>query len=330
MIVNNIENKKYIKDFNYLKAIDVFSSFVFSKKTIFLQKKINNNVKKIKYFVSNTSDPVYVVNENIYLNSKNNNKYDFCNKEKKVFLSVSFSFYHFFMDTIASIIVFNNVNPGILFIIDFPDNKNKKENFYLSFLKNFLNDNKINYILIENNFDIKINNYYKILYMPKLDLTINEIYNYCKIYIKDKNKIPTKKVYLSRNNVLTNSKDVRVYEEKKLEDFFKNNGFEIIYDNSFTSIEDQINFFNDVKLLISSTSSGLLNFIFMQPKQKVLELITPVFAENAKSYQIHSSNYLSLCYAKKHFYFGVPSDIYSDKIIDCIKQNNNIYSLVVN
>lgn len=87
--------------------------------------------------------------------------------------------------------------------------------------------------------------------------------------------------------------DKKIYNETELEDFFRSNGFEIIdpgtdfheddcilkqkkrYDYSLCkncSIEKAINYFNDVKLLISVSSSSLQNALFMKNSGTMVEL----------------------------------------------------------
>ena len=145
---------------------------------------------------------------------------------------------------------------------------------------------------------------------------------------------PSRKVYISRkfqdkkwqnsNNYFLKTKNdyfeykksnyvnYRMDNYKYLEDFFEKYNFEIIDNiNEFYAFSenfiDQINFFNEVKTLISVTGAGLTNAIFMQKDTNVLELATPfneeTFEEKIKyqdinSYYFEKHQFVSLIYMK--------------------------------
>jgi len=346
-LVNEIENGKGFKNFDWFKKnTDIF----FNKDMVFIKKylDLSKNEEALGFITNVGTLPLNIVNKDLYQNAHIDDSlvtYDFVNNEHKVWIAINSSFFHFFMDSIASIIVFHKKYPKIQFIIDFVDLHDNEHDIYLSFLKDFLKTKKINHVIIEKNFVIKINNFFTVNSLIKSDFAINEIYNFSQKYVKEKNKIPTKKVYISRKftpshrNVIqfknlgidineVGISDVRVYNEKVLENFLKLNGFEIVYAEKFTSIKEQINYFNDVSLLIAATSSGLLNSIFMPPNGTVIDLITPIIPGVSDAYQIHSHQYLEMAYAKKHNYLGIPSKFYAEGIVEYFLKNQKIFDFI--
>ena len=127
------------------------------------------------------------------------------------------------------------------------------------------------------------------------------------LYVKEKDKIPFKKVYLSRRKVWRNIEEndlyqkglkidlnskksrprteIRIFEEEKLENFLSNYNFEILHPEEFFDKDyiSQINYFYEVKTLMSVTSSGLVNQMLMQSNTNIIEISTPLmFIENKK------------------------------------------------
>ena len=345
MYINDIKNKKGFDNVDWLEKNP---GIKFNKDTIFVKKylDLNKNENYKDVIISSSSVPLYIVDENLYNDEKTNAvKYEFVDSEKKVLITICGTFFHFFMDSISSILILNNKYPGIKFIIDFADFKNNQEHVYLSLLKDFLNLNNINHVLLETNFVIKINNFFKIDSLTPSDFTINEIYNFSQKYVKEKNKIPTKKVYISRKYTQCNRdtdlfenagidiekvgySDIRVYNEPRLESFFRSIGFEIVYAEKFNSIEEQINYFNDVIVLVGATSSGLLNSIFMPSGGLVVELMTPFIPGLRDIYELHSSQYLEMSYSKKHNYLGVPSKFYAKDIAEYFLTNPEMFNFI--
>ena len=345
MYINNVDDEKGFKDFDWVKANQ--PGIIFHEETKYLKKHldIRINEQASGFILSGSSHAINTVTENIYKNSSDKAQYDFENEEKKVWISVNLTFFHFFLDTIGSILILNNTYPKIHFIIDFVDAKNNNHDVYLDFLMDFLIQNDINYTIIEDSFVLKINNFYEVISLNQSDFVINEIYKSSRNYV-DSNIKPTKKVYISRKFTPCHRNpdefeargidikkvgysDIRVYNETYLENFFRDRGFEIVYAEKFSSIKEQINFFNEVKVLVAATSSGLINAIFMQPEGTVIELMTPFIPGVREVYELHSSQYLEISYAKKHSYLGIPSKFYGKKIVSHLCNNKNLFSFII-
>jgi capsular polysaccharide biosynthesis protein len=97
---------------------------------------------------------------------------------------------------------------------------------------------------------------------------------------------PTKKIYLSRRAAvealiktfnepvdITKYPSYRIDDEAELEDFFKSNGYEIVYPEDFNSMEEQISYMQQVKVFVSISGSGFLNQLFMNSDTHVMELM---------------------------------------------------------
>lgn len=253
-------------------------------------------------------------------------KHDFRkNEQPKLFIFADSNIYHFFMDTIFHISSFAKKFPNSLIIIDYLDMLNKNL-IYEKVLIDYLEENNIDYVILDKPYFLAINNFYYINITDFSDFKINSIYDVSKKYIKDINKNPTKKVYLSRKNV-----SKRIEDEYILEQFFKENGFEIILPENFETFEDQVSFFNEVHTLVSATSAGILNSIFMQPGGTVIELIVtkPLFDNIPGLASIHSDHFLLMSFTKKHKYIGIRTPKSGHDIINYIQNDTAFMDFIL-
>ena len=336
-IIKNVEDWFYCQTAS--KNIQFFDSTQYLVDDIFLDSQKNFMPKVTNSFVS-CSQKISILetqNYNFY-NALRNNEIEpqnFEDDEIKVYLTISPQFFHFFMDSLVSILLINKKFPGIKFVINASFlhfdkngvyNENSKE---IVFIKKILKNNNINYSWLMPYHLIKIKNFYNVCWGLVTEIEIDEIYNLALSFIKEKNVVPTKKIYLSRKNV-NNYKSERLKNEKILELFFEDNGFEVIAPENLGSFENQINYFYKTKTIFSVTSSGLTNSIFMQPGNNVIELQTPFETQaNVKgSLYLHSEIYCNLCYTKNHNYLAIPSETDSTKTINKIKNNKKMYNFI--
>jgi len=136
---------------------------------------------------------------------------------------------------------------------------------------------------------------------------------------------PFRKVYLSRSKItprkysnlkpgLSTNQDNRLYDEKILEEYMISLGLEVVSPENFKSMEEQVKFFNEVETLVSLTSSGLANALFMQEKTRIVELLTtiPFVFDHAKedgsdgNEQVHHL-YHNLSYLTNKEYISIPN-----------------------
>lgn len=165
------------------------------------------------------------------------------------------------------------------------------------------------------------------MYLTHQDVknTLNKLKSF---YGIKSDKTPQKKVYLSRahkaeerlkrqlpvvlggQNQFTD--DIRMENEAVLEDFFKNRGYDILVpEHRFSTLKEQIEYFDGVSVLAGVTGSGLVNCLLMQDGQLVVEIVAELVFDSGHdgaSFQILNSEfYLHDSYIKEHVYLAVPS-----------------------
>lgn len=160
----------------------------------------------------------------------------------------------------------------------------------ISFLYYFLEDNNIDYICIDSEDSTRmiVDNFYRFPFGDyPIPNAINKIHEMFLKYVDNRDVVPNKKVYISRKKVNTGlpAYDVpdknyliRVDNEEAIENFFKTNGFEVVYPEDFKSLKEQINYFYDVKTAVLISGGGAINLIFMQNGGNCIELVTPLFS----------------------------------------------------
>lgn len=353
MIINLFQNNKKNKNVLYLTNNPCVT---FEQEIVFIKNNnddlVFNNQEKIQ--------GLYKVNEVDF--AKSNNKKEIVNDFKKFFItSFHISFFHFFMQTLSTIIEIIQNFEKPFFIIDcisiVPENKgwllknynrvNKDKIFYINLIINYLEKHNIKYLLLNEEYVIKVNNCYFITDLEKSNTSFNEINNIINSYVLEKNIIPYRKVYISKritdinsthkNQSLTsitekNAIELRIINENMLALFLKEHGFEIINsETDFNSMEEQINYFNTVKTICSVTQAGLVNTLLMQPNSNVIEFISPMFENNpnlTNPYRLHSNEYVNICYSQNHNYIGIKNMLDANLIIEKIKSNKMLLDII--
>lgn len=310
---------------NYNKVVDE-SSFIESNKHYVISPLLSNTQNKL-------------LASKIKL-------YDFEDNNLKIWISVNERFFHFFLDTLASILILHEVFPEAKFIIH--DKSIAKENTtYYNFIKKFFMLNNIDHHYLESPGIVKINNF--ITFGPSAplsDIAINKVYSFCSKDVKNNENTNYKKVYISRQKIknqivsfMNNDQhaEIRLTNDDLLENFLKENDFEIVYPEDFKTIEDQVSFFKNVKVLMSVTSSALVNSIFMDPGGTVIDLMTPfqlnfvdrsLGQDQKDGFVQHSFFYSQMAFAKNHTYLGVRSLGDSEYLVDILK-NNKIFRSII-
>lgn len=278
-----------------------------------------------------------------------NNKIDIRNDFDKIFISSSYAgFGHFILDTIGLILqcikyvknpfIVININNFINLPWSSEDNDDPIK--YILFLKKFLETYDIPYIFLKNNYSVAINNFYHVSWIEHSDFLYNEVYKMAQHFIKNNNKNNEKKVYIRSKSNINNLKHSqfqkthlighRIINENYLEDFLKEFEFEVIDPQSmFDSVEEQMQYFDGVKTIMSTTSSGLINALFMRPGSNVIELMSPMNDQFTKNYyRLHSYLYQDICYAKSHNYFGQKNLIDGKLIVKGIKNNEKFLDML--
>jgi capsular polysaccharide biosynthesis protein len=258
------------------------------------------------------------------------------------------SFFHFLLEDMSNILYNFNLNKDIVFILNAHNvlTSNQPQVPWLLKLFKFLD---INFILLnfEKGKNLIIKDFYSTnndsLYYDHVDNFYHIIQRYKDRYGLINHVGPYRKVYLSRKKISDKSKqimfsnnnpdnynfqdDIRVDNEEKIEQYFSNFGFEIIYPEEFHNFDDQIDYFDTVKTLVSLTSAGLSNALFMRPGQMLVELSVPLIVDGRESIHTH---YQGLSFAKNHRYISIPSMRNSDDIIGHIENNLKLKELISN
>jgi hypothetical protein len=293
---------------------------------------------------------------------------DLTSKNRKIYRKISGSFYHFIMDDISEILYALEYNPGATVILDVSNVAGVIDSSIWSFFKTFLDaltkigaDYKIvdidNFeIIYINDFSVAETNY-------KVSLSGEKIYQLFMPFIKNKKIKPFRNVYVSRRAIgrpkkkenanaknLKVSNDNRIDSHDVLEAYFRDLGYEIVVpETDFVNFEQQLNYFYTVKTLVSITSSGISNAVFMQPGGTIIEITTPLVVvspqipDNIKkilnveldedvdpriAQEVHNF-YKVLAYLKGHTYLSINNPSRSAKKIKSIIENdNNIKSFI--
>lgn len=209
-------------------------------------------------------------------------------KHKKVVMMMPQSIYHFFNDFIGKILKQFETDKKLEVIVSKHVLENAKpgKHIYrdaLDLLESVgikvtvIDTHKYDGLEVDNAYIFTTfhteQNYEKALYKAALTL------------VKNKNAAPHRKVFLSRRLMgdrqhasenLPIKHDNRIDSHDHIENYFRSLGYEIVVPEHFTSLAEQINFFYEVKIIASTTSSGLINAAFMQDGQTVVELQTPL------------------------------------------------------
>jgi hypothetical protein len=293
------------------------------------------------------------------------NKYDknniiekslsFISDNKKILISLNIGMYNFYYMCLPTILKAHEEHPDAELLLDSSGVMGEGGKPYYDFLATILNDLNIKYQIIDATHldEIYINNFYVCDSFNYCDKDASRVYNACKTYVNKQDIEPFRKVYISRKKVedrtfppanpgIEFSGDNRIIDEEVLENFFTNIGVEVVNPEDFKDFREQINYFYETKMIISLTSSGIANALFMKPRGIVIELVTPLLQVMSwPSYPIDENTplidiredlhhiYNALVYNKDHDYLSIQNrDRKSATIIDKIKNSKSIMKLI--
>lgn len=272
---------------------------------------------------------------------------------KKVLVSAFGGMFHFWYDTVGPLLSFLEENPDAEIVIDSSLAYHEIHQSFFNFFLKMLGDNGFKYQVVR--FDtldsVVANNFYVQERIDRIYDPPSIIYDYAKKYL-DTSVTPFRTAYLSRKEIpdrsfdgrnrmpgLSFNHDNRIDDERKLEAYLESVGVEIVVPEDFQSFDDQIKYFNEVKTVMSLTSSGLTNAIFMQPGGNVLEFVTPLIAgthpvvgtDLSHAEEAMHNLYNLISFFKNHTYVGIQNksrqvdeliaNLEATKIIDRIVAN---------
>lgn len=292
--------------------------------------------------------------------SSSNSQYIDPDKEK-ILITLEPAFYHVLSDSLGAILYWIKKYPDAIFLIDmyYLYEDPSKWNIMHSLFFEALGFYNVSYKIINLfNGPIEIDNFY---IQSTRDEFPNERFRLLNIFAKElygKSSRKNKKVYISRKNTKSNEfwskqsfkpgnlyqDDTRIYNEKKLEDYFLKMGFEILYAEDFKNVQEQISFFKDVSIIAGPTGSGLTNSIFLDPGAIILEITVPMVVsfmnEDLSKYDdpsqapadwifSHHNIYKEISDAIGHTYISVSVGKNAEDIIEYL-DNSNIVNLINN
>jgi hypothetical protein len=259
---------------------------------------------------------------------KKYNSVDITDKRLKGIMPVTDNYFHYFSDFIGPVILFlddcvkNNVE-SVHFIFTHYGNLKVINNFdgFLDYsLSKYANLLNVSYQVVD--FSqvkyIKTNN---VVMLRQADIgeSIYQIYKDITEFAGvDLTVKPNVKAFLTRNKDKNRDGSFnRTVNEEECEDFFRSQGFEIIYGEMFNSLEEQVKYFNSVSVFAGLTGSGLTSAMFMQKRQTVIEVVTPMrFGGYTDKYELHNF-YKTICMLKDHKLINIGNiNKSSDRVIE--------------
>lgn len=326
-----------------------------------------NYDKNIRYLEYQSNNHVYVARNNDFIKENNYSVLDLTSTNNKILIGLHPRIYHNLIDNLAKILYLDKnfkSSPSwgdFEFILDSSDIPSyfydKDGPAFFKFFLEVLEKKHINFTIINSspkrmqelnkinntshpnkNVIIKADNcaIFKDteLKLQNLDLLSNLFSEY------SKDEVANKVVYLSRN--VKSQKYInmdRQNNEYLIEEFFKNNGCEIVIPETFKTFEDQIKYFSSVKTLIGLTGSGLLNMLMMPNKSNIVEIYTPL---ETSSYNVETKSrmkrtsthgqYRDIAWSKNHTYVSIQNEYNSNSkdLVDKLEKNKIVGVLLNN
>lgn len=251
-----------------------------------------------------------------------------------VFISINDAYYTLFHDLVPFIYKLYKHAPDTYFIIHNPlpegygspqANTKASRDLTTKYIENFLDHLGVKYIF-HNTWDdpiaVRVSRRIKLSDNEEnLVLTLGDVAESMKA-IKDftltkeeRQTTPYRKVYLSRTHLKEDRKgDLRIDSEEVVEEYFRAKGYEILIpETRFSSFEEQIKYFNEVRILVGMTGTGLANGFLMQGEQFVVDLAAelafsvPEDDPYVKPLMINSEHYAWNSYMNNQYHILVPS-----------------------
>ena len=242
---------------------------------------------------------------------------DLCNNLTKIIITASASIYHFWHEAVGPAVSVLKKNPDSMLLIDCPPSFDKSMDHYKFFIDT-LKKQKIAYKEIDLSNSYKINNFFIFnLNHVVVDSWAPSLQDFFEDFFKDNLKT-FRRVYLKNS--------ARVSDEENLIEYLQAKGFEAIIPEEIGSYDKQINFFNETKILISTTGSGMANSLFMRPGSMVIEIVTPLslpigLGQDSEDWVTTLQYYYDIIsFEKNHLHIRVPnSSGLSGDIINSLK-----------
>ena len=258
----------------------------------------------------------------------------FLSEQKKFYIAMKPGLYNLLSETAAKILRMNQEYPGSFFICD-----RTRVSFFeyeekdLLIFKRILEEAGVSFQIVdfEEIQELKIKNFCMID-KERVESTKENIQSVRTIISSIQESAEASKiVYLSMQNSerdaesftdngLSYTASSRIVDEQILEAFFLEQGIEVVRPHEIGSPEEQVNYFKDVKVILSATSSGMGNAFFMPAGGLLVEFSTP-FDTDVSGQSIKELHllYSALAYKLGHTYVSIPNQTRaSEDIIEAI------------
>lgn len=274
--------------------------------------------KEESYIVTDYEQNVYKSYEK---NGSEDSIFNFCSETNKYVVCLSLSFFHFYTESFATLILLHQKDPSLEVVIvdiifegnNFLSDAVKRNEIKMFFL--FLIDNNIKYTLVnvKNINNTKINNAFF------ANFNANDSRDQANLLSKMSMPYVEKQPKQNKAYIKTN----RVKNENVLINYLSSLGFDIIDNKHFNSFIDQMTYYYNCKVLVAATSGGLVNSSFVDNGGLILELVTPVPHSNEEGdfwEEVHHI-YDTLSLQRNHVYVGLSN--VNKTAEDIIEQINN-------
>lgn len=250
--------------------------------------------------------------------------------ERPTFLSChTSSYHHFLIDTIGAILFLksNNCNNFNIKTIVQRVAKKSWEEYRESHIKKFhqevfsylnLGNYEDSFILFENQDQLVFDNIVTVNY-PSAPLdsfypVINNIRNY---FLKNREVVPDKKIYIGRKNILDVNNSRHIVDEEILQDYLKSHGYETVFFEDLSFVE-QIDIVSRSSHIITHNGSSMVNTLFSQNNTQIVEI------RNSVLQQHDAYMFWSEWFNKKHYIVKCFGSNSSKEIIDAIEFDDQI------
>lgn len=317
--------------------------------------RFRKGVHTIKNVIPSTSDDLFTIEDfNTipgYIPAQDADYINLVDGKKKLVASICNSFYHSILDDISEILHSILMYPGYELIIDTSEIKYLMESgatgpSATSFFHHFLEELKnkgIKYKLANlKEYEIVYIDNFRSIYFPfDSGKKTNLVHEFFASGISNKKVFPNRKVFVSRSGGapwerfapgLSEAEDgmlddERIDDHQRLEKLFADMGFEIVHSENFKTFKEQLEYFQDVKVIASLTGSGLTNGAFMQPGGVLVEIVSPLLVPIGRPgqskdltdpwyvHQVHNF-YKNVAFYQNHLYLAIQNPTFESKKIE--------------
>lgn len=252
-----------------------------------------------------------------------------------VFISINDAYYTLFHDFVPLVYKLFKTDPSLFFLIH---NQNhggygpeeagikKSRDVMTKYVDKFLTDLGVNHIFhqswedpiavkVHKRLKLSKNQQQLVFSLGDVAVSMKKIREHV-LSSEELSAKPYRKVYLSRTHLKNDRPwDRRIRDEEVLEDYFRNKGYDILIpEKKFSNFEEQIRYFNEVRVLAGLTGTGLANGFLMQERQYIIDLSAELtFDKNDETKKhdallmMQNEHYVWNSYINNQYHITVPT-----------------------